>query len=413
MDRRFVDTVITVKKKDKSNFTVTNEDGLSMNIEDHDEGTNEKKVFDWLKQTTKSKVGIYAKGGEVDETSSVEGEQSISFDYKGFKHEFKFTPEEQDWWTAFQSNGLEFDVHYDEDYGDILVYEVVDGKSMVEKTIYKKKIENNLFNEGGSVGKFNPATATFFIKDSSGKLLKKTKSANAASDFYSTSGKTGISVTAIDKDGNEKIIYAKGGEIKLPRELSQRVFDTKNRVYSDLRKITNEVQEVDVEKAIKINKVAQDVSDNMPDYAQGGEVSDAIKSKIAELKEKYDVDAKPMYSDKTRLEIVTPYFNTLSEIKKKEFKGSGHIEKYGNLSSYVYYTPAVFAQGGEVFGDKVKGELIRNFVAENGTVLQLVKQTHDGSFATTVNGKGVWATADESNAHEFFEDEAAKYIPET
>lgn len=64
---------------------------------------------------------------------------------------------------------------------------------------------------------------------------------------------------------------------------------------------------------------------------------------IKNISKKYKVKVKPMYSDFNRYEIVSPYFNTLLEINKKEFQGKGLLEKYGNLqSTYVLYSPYIF-----------------------------------------------------------------------
>jgi len=72
-------------------------------------------------------------------------ELTINFKYKGEEYKFEFTPENEDWWTAFPSKikGIEFDVHYNEDYGDISVYEVVDGENN-NKLLHHKRIEENL-----------------------------------------------------------------------------------------------------------------------------------------------------------------------------------------------------------------------------------------------------------------------------
>lgn len=67
--------------------------------------------------------------------------QVLKFDYKGKKFNFKFTPEEEDWWTAFEQHGFQFDVHYLEDEdNDICVYLVVNGKGQYNKTIHTQKI---------------------------------------------------------------------------------------------------------------------------------------------------------------------------------------------------------------------------------------------------------------------------------
>lgn len=88
----------------------------------------------------------FKKGGGVGK------KQTIMFEYKGKKHKFSFTPDEPDEWTAFESHGMTFDVHYDADYGHIVVY--LDGN--YDKTIYKKDIPKTDLHEyakGGGVGK--------------------------------------------------------------------------------------------------------------------------------------------------------------------------------------------------------------------------------------------------------------------
>jgi len=78
----------------------------------------------------------YAKGGEI----------TIEFEHKGKQHKLTFTPEEEDWWTAFKSKGLDFDLHYDEDDGTISVYEYSDNGTDYTNTVYSKKI----MSKGGS-----------------------------------------------------------------------------------------------------------------------------------------------------------------------------------------------------------------------------------------------------------------------
>lgn len=51
---------------------------------------------------------------------------SLSFMVDGKKFHFVFTPEASDEWTGFSSDGYVFDVHYDEDYGHVVVYHVKD-----------------------------------------------------------------------------------------------------------------------------------------------------------------------------------------------------------------------------------------------------------------------------------------------
>lgn len=67
--------------------------------------------------------------------------QTINFKFKGKSFKFTFTPEETDWWTAFQSKGFEFDVHYCEEYDHIVVYEVIDGEAQTNgDSVYCKEL---------------------------------------------------------------------------------------------------------------------------------------------------------------------------------------------------------------------------------------------------------------------------------
>jgi hypothetical protein len=84
----------------------------------------------------------YENGGSVSES-----EQSVEFEYKGKNHKFSFVPDEPDMWTSFESHGLVFDVHYDEGYNEIVVYEVIDNEAQLEKSVYNKRI----MRKGGSV----------------------------------------------------------------------------------------------------------------------------------------------------------------------------------------------------------------------------------------------------------------------
>jgi hypothetical protein len=83
----------------------------------------------------------YSKGGGVGD------KQVIEFEYKGKNHKFSFVPDEPDMWTSFESHGLVFDVHYDEDYNEIVVYEVIDNEAQLGKSVYSKRI----MKKGGGV----------------------------------------------------------------------------------------------------------------------------------------------------------------------------------------------------------------------------------------------------------------------
>ncbi len=67
--------------------------------------------------------------------------QEIKFEYEGNTHEFSFTPTQSDEWHGFESNGVSFDVHYYEEDKTICVYEVIDGISNTQNTIYSENIE--------------------------------------------------------------------------------------------------------------------------------------------------------------------------------------------------------------------------------------------------------------------------------
>lgn len=110
----------------------------------------------------------YAEGGGVGK------KQTIMFEYKGKKHKFSFTPDEPDEWTAFESHGMTFDVHYDADYGHIVVY--LDGN--YDKTIYKKDIPRTDLHEYKRGGNISDRTNYLSKRDidhietKSGKVIK-------------------------------------------------------------------------------------------------------------------------------------------------------------------------------------------------------------------------------------------------
>jgi len=55
-------------------------------------------------------------------------EIQINFVYKEKVHEYTFTPEEEDWWYSFESEGIVFDIHYCVDYNSISIYEIENNK---------------------------------------------------------------------------------------------------------------------------------------------------------------------------------------------------------------------------------------------------------------------------------------------
>lgn len=69
-------------------------------------------------------------------------EQYLKFKYNDKDFDFKFTPEEEDWWTAFKQHNFEFDVHYLEDEDNqICVYLYVGSQTLTREAIHIQKIK--------------------------------------------------------------------------------------------------------------------------------------------------------------------------------------------------------------------------------------------------------------------------------
>ena len=129
---------------------------------------NEQGAEDFLTFRKISVPSYYAKGGEVEDDFK---EQTVEFIYKGKKHKFTFTPEDSNEWSAFTSHGIEFDVHYDEDYNHIVVYEYFkELEDQPYETIHKQKI----YAKGGNVKK----------KDDLVEILTRVKEEEGQSDMY-------------------------------------------------------------------------------------------------------------------------------------------------------------------------------------------------------------------------------------
>ena len=105
---------------------------------DNEEQAIEKMIDEAGNYEFSEKSSDYSLDGGVQRELS---KQSLNFSFQGKNFNFEFTPEEEDWWTAFNQNGFEFDVHYLEDEdSEICVYLVVDGKSQTQETIHIQKI---------------------------------------------------------------------------------------------------------------------------------------------------------------------------------------------------------------------------------------------------------------------------------
>lgn len=66
--------------------------------------------------------------------------QTLKFTYKEQEIEFSFSPTEPEQWFGFRLNNLRFDVHYDQDNKTIYVYEIVEGYTNLDNSIYKQTI---------------------------------------------------------------------------------------------------------------------------------------------------------------------------------------------------------------------------------------------------------------------------------
>ena len=66
--------------------------------------------------------------------------QTITFYHKGNHFEFTIKFKDAQEWISVHSDGEVFDVDYDEDYNQISVYNVTDGKADYTNTIHKQNI---------------------------------------------------------------------------------------------------------------------------------------------------------------------------------------------------------------------------------------------------------------------------------
>ena len=132
------------------------------------------------------------------------------------------------------------------------------------------------------------------------------------------------------KDGSEETIDASGD-----RRFASSEEEAEERWMNTLLE-DEDIEEVD--GSVTATKVST--------YAKGGMMAELIEH----INSKYDgVVASKTYSD-NRIQVVSRFFNTLSEIKRKEFEGSGLIERYGSTSSYVLYSnKSYFAKGGSTY----------------------------------------------------------------
>lgn len=134
-------------------------------------------------------------------------------------------------------------------------------------------------------------------------------------------------------------------------------------------------------KNIEVVKVSFDTFNNIENVSE-------LESTINHINLNYDgVIASKVYSS-NRIQVVSPYFNTLSKIKRNEFNGSGLMEKYGNTSSYVLYSnKAYFDNGGEIKDFSPKDNYVNLKYIENGKELGHLNYEYDkdGVFSVGLN----------------------------
>jgi antirestriction protein len=149
-------------------------------------------------------------------------------------------------------------------------------------------------------------------------------------------------MTMLDKDDNGfqhyEVKFAKGGQLKskakyIPNRNIDEIEVTRNGKTTSIDG-ANLLDGVYVKKGTK--------------FAKGGNVSNTLDQKIKHINEKYNGVVASKTERDNRIQVVSPFFNTLNEIKRNEFDGNGLLQKDVNSNAYVLYSNAVFAKGGTI-----------------------------------------------------------------
>jgi GNAT superfamily N-acetyltransferase len=230
------------------------------------------------------------------------------------------------------------------------------------------------------LGKFNPKKNTLFIlgkKDLTNPLVKwLQQNSFVSSDEYRKLEKGG----KISKNKNWIADALSGGKNKgaLRRTAMRKGL------------LRNEDEKLSMTDLHKLEKVGGKTSkrayfaETLRKFDNGGE----LESKINHINLNYDGVTASKIENDNRIRVVSPYFNTLSEIKRNEFNGSGFMEKYGNTSSYVLYSnQAYFDNGGEIKDFSPKDNYVNLKYIENGKELGHLNYEYDkdGVFSVGLN----------------------------
>jgi len=308
----------------------------------------------------------FAKGGEIKPFT-------IKFKHKGKEHKHTFTPDEPDWWTSFESNGNTYDVHYDEDYKHIVVYEYSDKGTDYDNTVYKKELDDKellFFAKGGQLKDKN---YRYIPKEEVIKIVKK-NGRELENDYGKLEFLSGayISEKAVNEqvDKNQLKMFKEGG--KMPKDS---VYIKRNEI--DYITIGEDIDEPEkIEGKYLINGFWLDpklqkefLKSQKPKMAKGGDVEFA-KGGILD----FDVliDKKPLLQitkdDFLDIYNVSYYQkekipqNVLSILKnRKELTRDETIEVLKKLrkdKSVEIDVPLPFSKGGEV--EFAKGGTVKN-----------------------------------------------------
>ena len=221
--------------KYKPNPAITKKYARSLNKFDY----SLNKVYDMAEKLSERPQPRLAKGGKTNNDFK---EQTLDFKYKGKRHKFTFTPEESDEWVTFKSKGIDFDVHYDEEDNNIVVYEYI--KELKTQPYDTIQIQDIKYAKGGKTKDYKS-----IIEADYDKIRKKS---------YNKAKRTGDTQVVIEKidNPNEYII------------LNSKDYNNKPELHNDWEIV--DIQRYNPQFFKKRN------------YAKGGFIQEAVK----EMKEK-------------------------------------------------------------------------------------------------------------------------------
>jgi antirestriction protein len=143
----------------------------------------------------------------------------------------------------------------------------------------------------------------------------------------------------------------------------KRVVTTKGKTSNQYGTFKNKVGSVYYENRPNHYDVNQPSEKRKIKLAQGGKIGSSLAKKVKHINDKYDGVVASKTERDNRIQVKSPFFNTLNEIKKNEFGGNGLLQKDVNSNAYVLYSNAIFAQGG-TFADGGVLEGAKIYVAD-------------------------------------------------